>query len=65
MEYADVLGPNTCVLSRLRGKYRFDLLLRTLNASAMRELMGKLVDSGALRTKAGSIIIDVDPVVLT
>ncbi len=64
LEYADVLGPNPCVLSRLRGKYRYDLLPRTLNASAMRRLMHELDQSGALRTKAQSTIIDVDPVAM-
>jgi primosomal protein N' (replication factor Y) len=64
LEYADVLGPNPCILSRLRGKYRYDLLPRTLNASAMRRLMHELDQSGALRTKALSTIIDVDPVAM-
>ncbi|MGB2984312.1 MAG: primosomal protein N' [Phycisphaerae bacterium] len=65
LEYTDVLGPNPCVLSRLRGKYRYDLLVRTANASAMRQLMRHLEESNALRTKAESVIIDVDPVALT
>jgi primosomal protein N' (replication factor Y) len=64
LEHADVLGPNPCVLSRLRGKYRYDLLVRTLNASALRELLHHLDESGGLRTKAESTIIDVDPVAL-
>jgi primosomal protein N' (replication factor Y) len=65
LELADVQGPNPCALSRLRGKYRYDLLIRTANASAMRQLMGSLKESGALRTKAESTIVDVDPVSLT
>ncbi len=65
LEYADVLGPSPCVLARLRGKYRYDLLARTSNASTMRELMRDLDEVGALRTKAESTVIDVDPVSLT
>ena len=52
-------------LSRLRGRYRYDLLLRTANASSMRRLLADLEESKALRTKAESLIIDVDPVSLT
>ena len=63
--HADVLGPHPCALSRIRGRYRFDLLVRTENALALRELLGTLDNSGALRTKAESTIIDVDPVTLT
>ena len=64
LDLADVLGPNPCLLSRLRGRYRHDLLVRTANASALRELMQHLEESGALRTKAESTIIDVDPVAM-
>ena len=65
LRYADVLGPTPCMLSRLRGRYRYDLLLRTANATSMRQLIGHLEQSKALNTKADSIIIDVDPVSLT
>ncbi len=65
LAHTDVLGPTPCVLSRLRGKYRYDLLLRTLNASALRGLLCNLEESGTLRTKTESIIVDVDPVTLT
>ena len=63
--YADILGPNPCPLARLRGRYRYDLLLRTLGASDLRQLIHKLEESDALRTKAESILLDVDPVSLT
>jgi len=62
---ADVLGPSPCPLARLRGKYRYDLLVRTANASGLRLLMGHLQASRALRTRAESTLIDVDPVSLT
>jgi primosomal protein N' (replication factor Y) len=62
---ADVIGPTPCVLSRLRGKYRYDLLLRTTDAMVLRQLIARLEQSNALRTKTGSVIVDVDPVSLT
>jgi primosomal protein N' (replication factor Y) len=65
LEHADVLGPNPCLLARLRGKYRYDLLVRTANASAMRQLIGHLEQSHVLRAKVESVIIDVDPVALS
>ena len=51
-EFADVLGPNPCALSRLRGKYRYDLLVRTKTATAMRSLLGELETKRELTTKA-------------
>ncbi len=62
---ADVLGPNPCALSRLRGAYRYDLLIRTNNAFDLRRLMHHLDQAGAFRTKADATQIDVDPVSLT
>jgi len=64
LEHADVLGPTPCPLTRLRGRYRYDLLLRTKSASAMHDLIKRLRESGAMRTKAQSTIVDVDPVSL-
>jgi len=62
LENADAEGPNPCALSRLRGKYRYDLLIRTGGASDLRRLMHRLDADRALRTKAESTMIDVDPV---
>jgi len=64
MQPADVLGPSPCALSRLQGLYRFDLLLRTQNASKLRELLSRLEADGAMKTKAKSMTVDVDPVSL-
>ncbi len=44
---------------------RYELLIRTANASSMRELLGELQERKALKIKAVSTIIDVDPVSLT
>jgi primosomal protein N' (replication factor Y) len=59
---ADVVGPNPCVLARLRGKYRYDLLVRTRTASDLRALLAALQTAKALRTRLKSITVDVDPV---
>ncbi len=65
LTHSDVLGPNPCTLARLRGKYRYDLLVRTANATTMRQLLSHLKQTNALRAKVESIIIDVDPVALS
>ena len=61
---ADVLGPNPCTLSRLKGKYRYDLLLRAGRASELRLWLGRLIESNALRVKNATLTVDVDPVTL-
>jgi primosomal protein N' (replication factor Y) len=61
---ADLIGPNPCALSRLRGRYRYDVLIRAADASDVRRLMAHLIAAGDLRTKAQSTIMDVDPVEL-
>ena len=63
LEYADVVGPTPCALVRLRGKYRYDLLIRAHGPGDLRRLMNTLQESHALRSKA-SVLVDVDPVEL-
>ncbi len=63
-EGADLMGPNPCVLARLRGKYRFELLVRTLNATGLRRLMTAAQVEKVLATKGQTTIVDVDPVSL-
>ena len=65
LEHADVLGPNPCFLPRLRGRYRYDMLVRARDASDLRSLLARLEAEGALRTKVKSMIVDVDPVALS
>lgn len=60
---ADVLGPNPCPLLRLRGRYRYDLLLRANEAGTLHTLLAELGGPG-LRIKGGSVLIDVDPVAM-
>lgn len=64
LEHADVLGPNPAALSRLRGQYRYDLLIRTSDATTLRRLLQSLDQNKSLKTKAKSLIVDVDPVTL-
>jgi len=64
LEYADVLGPNPCILARLKQRYRYDMLVRTHSAGDLRRLMAELELRKALVTKASSVVIDVDPVSL-
>ncbi len=64
LEAADVLGPQSCLRRRMRGRYRHDLLVRTRTATDMHTLMERLISSAALRGKA-SVMVDVDPVDLS
>lgn len=62
---ADTLGPMPCALSRLRGQYRFETILRTASAAVMTALLDELRGRKLLRIKAKSIVVDVDPVSMT
>jgi primosomal protein N' (replication factor Y) len=64
IEHADVLGPQACLRRRLRGRYRYDLLIRTKTAADMHALLQRLREAEALRSKA-SAQVDVDPVDLS
>ncbi|MFO7981926.1 MAG: primosomal protein N' [Desulfuromonadales bacterium] len=58
----DVLGPTPCPLSRLRGKTRIQVLLKSPGRAALRSV---LVEAQRLRRQVGSgvsLMIDVDPV---
>ena len=59
---ASVMGPNPCPLARLRGRYRYDVLIRTSTAKDLRRLLGELRRKGSMSFRAVTIIIDVDPV---
>ncbi len=62
---SEVFGPNPCMLSRLQGNYRYDLLISTPTPRLMRQLLSELTGKHALNTRAKSLIVDVDPVTLT
>ena len=65
LDNADVLGPSPCALARIRGRYRYDLLLRARTAAEMQRLLTEANAQDALRVKAKSVVIDVDPVSLS
>ncbi|NOS99611.1 MAG: primosomal protein N' [Phycisphaerales bacterium] len=62
---ADTLGPMPCSLTRLRGQYRFETILRTASAATMSAFLDELRGRRLLRVKAKSIVVDVDPVSMT
>lgn len=62
LEQSDVLGPNPCPISRLRGRYRYDVIVRTPTATTLRRVLDRLRTDRALRAKAADLVIDVDPV---
>ncbi len=67
-EYAEkykdisVIGPNPAVITRLRGKYRFQILIRCPSASVMMDFFTKLRNSSEINLFRKEVIIDVDPV---
>ncbi len=62
---ADVLGPAPCALTRVRNRYRYDLLIRTATAGDLHALLTDLDAFGAWRKKQSTITLDVDPVSMT
>ncbi len=65
MKFAEAVGPNPCALARLRGQYRYDLLIYAHTAADLRRLLAHLQKNGALVTKAKSFFVDVDAVSYT
>jgi primosomal protein N' (replication factor Y) len=61
---ADVLGPQSAPLSRLRNNFRYDFLIRCPNASRLMETLSRLRNVGALVPMGKHLTIDVDPVSL-
>ncbi len=62
---ADLLGPQPCALRRLRGRYRYDLLLRTRGAETMQRILDQFRGTAALRPKVKAFAVDVDPLSLS
>jgi primosomal protein N' (replication factor Y) len=60
-----VLGPHPCVLERLRGSYRFELLLVARSATELNNVISAVRASGGFKSKSRSLVIDVDPVSLS
>jgi Primosomal protein N'' (replication factor Y) - superfamily II helicase len=55
-----VLGPSPCPLARIKGKYRFHLLLKDRSRPRLHTVLGAAVDQLSADERDG-VIIDVDP----
>jgi primosomal protein N' (replication factor Y) len=57
----EVLGPAPCPLARLRGKHRFQLLLKSPERAPLRRLLGQ-IDLLRRKVAAGlTLSVDIDP----
>ena len=61
---ADVLGPQSAPLARLRSLYRFDFLVRSPNATRLLETLDRLRKDDVLKLAGRNVLVDVDPVSL-
>ncbi len=62
---ANAVGPAPCVMPRLRGKYRYDVLLRAAGTAEVAAVRRDPAFADAVRVKSGVVQIDVDPIALT
>lgn len=58
----DVLGPSPCPLARLRGKSRYQILLKAIKRPALRSLLTRIDAAKKHVCKGVGLVIDVDPV---
>ncbi len=61
---ADVLGPQSAPLSRLKNQYRYDFLIRAGSAGPLMDALQHLIHADALELGTKHVAIDVDPVAL-
>lgn len=61
---ADVLGPQSAPLSRLRNAYRYDFLIRAGHAGMLMEILEHLRSNKVLTPNTPHTLVDVDPVAL-
>ena len=61
--HLEVLGPAPAPLSRLRGRYRWQLLLKGAGIDSLHRLCGRLLEQppAPVRKKAVKLTVDVDP----
>ena len=58
----EILGPSPCPLSRLRGKSRYQLLLKAADRAALRTLLN-VVEGQQKNVSSGvGLVIDIDPI---
>jgi len=60
-EKVNFLGPSPCPFPRIKGKYRYHLILKSKEISEIRSILEKRVISLFNKSKGVRIIIDVDP----
>jgi primosomal protein N' (replication factor Y) len=61
-QHTEVWGPHPCPLARLRGRYRYDVLLLSPSPSIMQEVLSQMRGASELGRILRRITIDVDPV---
>ena len=61
---ADVLGPQSAPLARLRNAYRYDFLIRAAHASKLLEILEALRNHKILTPNTRFTLVDVDPAAL-
>jgi len=57
-----IIGPNPCVMGRLRNRYRYQILIKCPNAIVMRDYLAKARSDKSFRLMRKEVLIDVDPV---
>ena len=60
----EVLEPQPCVFARLRGQYRYHLLLRSESPANLQALLDRLRTERNLKAAVKTLTVDVDPVSL-
>jgi len=60
-EKVNFLGPSPCPFPRIKGKYRYHLILKSKEISEIRSILEKRVISLFNKSKGVRIVIDVDP----
>lgn len=64
-EKVNFLGPSPCPFPRIKGKYRYHLILKSKEISEIRSILEKRVISLFNKSKGVRIVIDVDPLQTT
>ncbi|MFA5865229.1 MAG: primosomal protein N' [Phycisphaerae bacterium] len=57
-----VIGPNPCVMGRLRNRYRYQILIKCATASIMKDFLTRARNDETFKLTRKEVIIDVDPV---
>ena len=57
-----ILGPTEAPLFKLRGKYRYHMLLKVKNKKNIHSILDQLLANDALFPSGTKVLIDVDPI---